>query len=165
MAALLLCGCTRSTYTQEDIGEPPATIDETTILGTWYFEGHESATIQFHEDGTYETDNEGKKGNGTYTLSDDCKTLHLKEETSSVDEDVSVMYGDDILYLIWKSSREQIFTRNIGQDAPAIPSDKQIPYPHFNLCWVWDFVRFASVFLRRKPPASGTAGGFGDCVM
>ena len=27
MAALLLCGCTRSTYTQEDIGEPPATID------------------------------------------------------------------------------------------------------------------------------------------
>ena len=89
MAALLLCGCTRSTYTQEDIGEPPATIDETTILGTWYFEGHESATIQFHEDGTYETDNEGKKGNGTYTLSDDCKTLHLKEETSSVDEDVS----------------------------------------------------------------------------
>ena len=37
MAALLLCGCTRSTYTQEDIGEPPATIDETTILGTWYF--------------------------------------------------------------------------------------------------------------------------------
>lgn len=119
MAALLLCGCTRSTYTQEDIGEPPATIDETTILGTWYFEGHESATIQFHEDGTYETDNEGKKGNGTYKLSDDCKTLHLKEETSSVDEDVSVMYGDDILYLIWKSSREQIFTRKIGQDAPG----------------------------------------------
>ena len=89
------------------------------ILGTWYFEGHESATIQFHEDGTYETDNEGKKGNGTYTLSDDCKTLHLKEATSSVDEDVSVMYGDDILYLIWKSSREQIFTRNIDQDAPG----------------------------------------------
>ena len=88
MAALLLCGCTRSTYTQEDIGDPPATIDETTILGTWYFEGHESATIQFNKDGTYETNNEGKKGNGTYTLSDDYKTLPLKEETSSVDEDV-----------------------------------------------------------------------------
>lgn len=61
MAALLLCGCTRSTYTQEDIGDPPTTIDETTILGTWYFEGHESATIQFNKDGTYETNNEGKK--------------------------------------------------------------------------------------------------------
>ena len=39
--------------------------------------------------------------------------MHLKENTTSIDEDVSVMYGNDILYLIWKSSREQMFTREI----------------------------------------------------
>ena len=109
----LLCGCTRSTYTQEDIGQEPEHIDETTILGTWYFEGHEQATIEFSADGTYRTDNEGKEGTGSYTLSDDYKTIHLKEDTSSIDEDVSIKYGENILYFIWKSGREQIFTRDI----------------------------------------------------
>lgn len=114
----LLCGCggTRSTYTQEDIGAEPAVIDETTVLGTWYFEGHEEAYLVFHEDGTYQTHNEGKDGNGTYTLSDDCKTIHLKENTTSVDEDVTVMYGEDILYFVWKGGREQIFTRDIAAE-------------------------------------------------
>ncbi|MDO5784278.1 MAG: hypothetical protein Q4P20_04350 [Eubacteriales bacterium] len=115
MAVFMLCACTRSTYTQEDIGDPPDVIDETTILGRWYFEGHEQAYIDFHEDSTYVTNNEGKEGTGTYTLSDDCMTIHLKEETSSIDEDVSIKYGDDILYFIWQSSREQIFTRDITE--------------------------------------------------
>lgn len=115
-AVFMLCACTRSTYTQKDIGEPPAVIDETTILGRWYFEGHETAFIDFYEDGTYVTNNEGKKGNGVYTLSDDFMTIHLKEETSSIDEDVSVKYGKDILYFIWQSSREQIFTRDIEEE-------------------------------------------------
>ena len=115
-AVLMLCACTRSTYTQEDIGDPPEVIDETTILGRWYFEGHKEAYIDFNEDGTYVTNNEGKEGNGTYTLSDDYMTIHLTEETTSVDEDVSVKYGDNILYFIWKSSREQIFTRDITEE-------------------------------------------------
>ncbi len=116
MAALMLCACTQSTYSQEDIGDPPDVIDETTILGRWYFEGHEQAYIDFYEDGTYATNNEGTEGNGTYTLSDDFMTIHLKENTTTIDEDVSVKYGDDILYFIWKSSREQIFTRDIIEE-------------------------------------------------
>lgn len=116
VAVFMLCACTRSTYTQEDIGAPPDVIDETTILGRWYFEGHEQAYIDFNEDGTYVTNNEGKEGRGSYTLSDDCMTIHLKEETTEIDEDVSIKYGDDILYFIWKSSREQIFTRDITED-------------------------------------------------
>lgn len=109
----LLCGCTRSTYTQEDIGQPKEPVTETTIQGRWYFEGHETAYIDFYEDGTYVTNNEGKEGNGSYELSDDFKTLHLKEKTTTIDENVHVMYGDDVLYLIWDSSREQLFTREI----------------------------------------------------
>lgn len=116
MAALMLCACTQSTYSQEDIGDPPDVIDETTILGRWYFEGHEQAYIDFYEDGTYATNNEGTEGDGTYTLSDDFMTIHLKENTTTIDEDVSVKYGDDILYFIWKSSREQIFTRDIIEE-------------------------------------------------
>lgn len=112
-AAFLLCACTRSTYSQEDIGQPKEPVTETTIQGRWYFEGHKEAYIDFNEDGTYVTNNEGKMGDGTYELSDDFKTVHLKENTTSIDEDVSVMYGNDILYLIWKSSREQMFTREI----------------------------------------------------
>ena len=115
-ALFLLCACTRSTYTQEDIGEPQEEVSEETIQGRWYFEGHATAYIDFHEDGTYATNNEGKEGKGTYTLSDDFQTVHLTEETSNIDEDVSVMYGDDILYLIWQSSREQLFTRSITDE-------------------------------------------------
>ncbi|MDO4286810.1 MAG: hypothetical protein Q4C40_03710 [Eubacteriales bacterium] len=112
-ALFLLCACTRSTYTQEDIGQPKEEISATTIQGRWYFEGHAAAFIDFKEDGTYVTNNDGKEGVGAYKLSDDFKTVHLTEETSNIDEDVSVMYGDDILYLIWQSSREQLFTRSI----------------------------------------------------
>lgn len=115
--AFLLCSCTRSTYSQEDIGQPKESVTETTIQGRWYFEGHEQAYIDFNTDGTYVTNNDGKEGTGSYELSDDFKTVHLKEKTSSIDEDVSVMYGDDILYLIWKSSREQMFTREITDDS------------------------------------------------
>lgn len=115
MLLSLLCGCTSSTYTQEDIGDPPATIDETTIQGRWYFEGEENQTIDFDADGTYTTNNDGKEGTGTYTLSEDCKTLSLDEETSEIEGDVSVMYGDDVLYLVWDTGREQIFTREVGQ--------------------------------------------------
>ncbi|MCD8356590.1 MAG: hypothetical protein LUE11_08475 [Clostridia bacterium] len=115
-AVFLLCACTRSTYTQEDIGEPKEEVTASTIQGRWYFEGHEAAYIDFYEDGSYVTNNEGKEGSGIYKLSDDFKTVHLTEETSSIDEDVSVMYGDDILYLIWQSSREQLFTREITDE-------------------------------------------------
>ncbi len=110
----LLCGCTRSTYTQEDIGEEPSTIDKTTILGTWYFEGNEDSTLVFNEDGTYTTSHEGKEDHGRYTLSEDCYTLSLDEETSGINGDVTVMYGQDVLYLVWKTGREQIFTREVG---------------------------------------------------
>ncbi len=116
ISAFLLCGCQSTSYSQEDIGAEPTDLDETTILGKWYFEGQEENFVEFFEDGTYVTNNEGEEGNGSYTLSDDYKTLHLKEETSSIDQDVDVMYGDDILYIIWSRTREQIFTRNIIED-------------------------------------------------
>lgn len=115
-AVFLLCACTRNTYSQKDIGEPKEAVTASTIQGRWYFEGHEAAYIDFNEDGSYVTNNEGKEGTGTYKLSNDFKTVHLTEETSSIDEDVSVMYGDDILYLIWQNSREQLFTREITDD-------------------------------------------------
>ncbi len=116
-AALLLCGCQSvGTYTQEDIGEEPEVVDESTILGRWYFEGGEDTYIEFAEDGTYITYNEGDLGNGSYTLKDDCYTVHLKENTSGIDSDVSVKYGDDILYFIWGTGREQIFTRDIIEE-------------------------------------------------
>ncbi len=115
MAVAVLTGCSRSTYSQEDIGAEPANLDETTILGKWYFEGGEKTYVEFFEDGTYVTNNDGTEGNGTYTLSDDYKTLHMTEETSSIDDDVTLMYGEDILYMRWSSTREQIFTREIKE--------------------------------------------------
>ncbi len=115
MAVLALTGCGSGTYTQSDIGAEPEDLDETTILGKWYFEGGENTYVEFFEDGTYVTNNDGTEGNGTYTLSDDYKTLHMTEETSEIDDDVTLMYGEDILYMLWSSNREQIFTREISE--------------------------------------------------
>lgn len=106
-------GCQKTTFSQEDIGKPPAVIDETTILGKWYFEGNKNEYIEFYEDNTYITYNDGDKGHGRYSLSEDFLTLHLTEETSSIDQDVTLMYGENILYIIWNRSREQIFTNYI----------------------------------------------------
>ena len=116
IALLLLTGCQKTSYSQEDIGDPPEVIDETTILGKWYFEGNKTEFIEFYEDNTYITSNEGEEGNGKYSLSDDCMTLHLTEETSGIDQDVDLMYGDNILYIIWSRTREQIFTNYIIEE-------------------------------------------------
>lgn len=113
LLGLLLSGCSKYTYNQKNIGDPPAVIDETTILGTWYFEGQADQSLVFNEDLTYSTFHGGTEGFGSYSLSEDYMTLHLKEETSGIDDDVSVLYGDGILYLRWRPGREQIFTREI----------------------------------------------------
>lgn len=110
---LLFTGCSGYTYNQKKIGNPPDVIDETTILGTWYFEGNEKRSLVFNDDMTYTTINDGTEGYGSYSLSDDFMTLHLKEETSGLDDDVELLYGDDILYLRWRVGHEQIFTRTI----------------------------------------------------
>ena len=60
----------------------------------------------------------GKTSFIRYLLECDYQGMRVGPEPTT-DKFISVMYGDDILYLIWKSSREQIFTRNIGQDAPG----------------------------------------------
>lgn len=116
LSLCLLSGCGRYTYSQESIGNPPETIDETTILGTWYFEGHEDQYLIFNEDKTYITSNKGNEGKGTWSLSEDFMTLHLKEETSGIDDDVELLYGEDILYLRWRVNHEQIFTREIKKE-------------------------------------------------
>ena len=82
LITVLLCACSSqpaSTVTQSDLGPEPENITEETILGRWYFKGIETEYIDFYDDGTYETNNDGKEGGGTYTLSEDCKTIHLKD--------------------------------------------------------------------------------------
>ena len=112
LTALLLGGCSHNTYSQSDIGDEPETIDETTVLGTWYFKGQEAETIEFYDDYTYKTDHDGKIGHGTYSFSDDYKTIHIDDDDTEIDEDVQVMYGNNILYFIWNGGREQLFLRD-----------------------------------------------------
>ncbi len=115
LLVLLLGGCTH-TYSQEKIGEEPENLDETTILGTWYFEGKETECMEFYDDGTYKTDHDGNAGSGSYSLSDDYKTIHIDDDETDIDEDVEVMYGKDVLYFRWKGGREQIFTRYLIEE-------------------------------------------------
>lgn len=114
----LLCACTptpASTVTQEDLGPEPESITEETILGRWYFKGIETEYIDFKEDGTYETNNDGKQGGGTYTLSEDCKTIHLIE--GDVDDDVTILYGEDCMNFVWQNHKaEQFFTRTVAEE-------------------------------------------------
>ena len=113
LMTVLLCACSSqpaSTVTQSDLGPEPENITEETILGRWYFKGIETEYIDFYDDGTYETNNDGKEGGGTYTLSEDCKTIHLKE--GDVDDDITVMYGQDCMNFVWQNHKsEQFFTR------------------------------------------------------
>lgn len=110
---IMLCACSSapaSTVSQEDLGPEPENITEQTILGRWYFKGIETEYIDFYEDGTYETNNDGKEGGGTYTLSEDCRTIHLKE--GDVDDDITIMYGTDCMNFVWQEHKsEQFFTR------------------------------------------------------
>ena len=114
----MLCACTMapaSTMTQEDLGPEPEEITEETILGRWYFKGMETEYIDFYEDGTYETNNGGKEGGGTYTLSEDCRTIHLVE--GEVDDDVAILYGQDCMNFVWQKHRaEQFYTREPAAD-------------------------------------------------
>lgn len=114
----VLCACVQtpaSTVSQEDLGPEPENITEETILGRWYFKGIETEYIDFYEDGTYETNNDGKEGGGTYTLSKDCKTIHLVE--GDVDDDISIQYGEDCMNFVWQDYRsEQYFTRKTTEE-------------------------------------------------